>query len=311
VSLAPVTGLVLQDSDYQVLGSDAYPTTSVVTDVSDIVTDTTDDVVGSDDTPTEFEGMAAGLDDNIAWFKSNTGIEDDTTDNVDQNDKSWDDGEEGSYIVGTGNNDTIKGNGGDDHIVGNNSQDDLYGGSGQDWIEGGDGDDHIYGDDSSDLLEGGSGQDNIYGGAGNDILRGEDGDDTLLGEAGNDILIGGQGQDTLTGGDGSDLFILQDPAIGSIDKITDFNANSDALDVSDLLSGDGVDLNDADAVTAYLNDNLTLKSDEDGSGSLSVKGSDDADHQVATFGSDSTLGAEGTSVTVVFNDQEYSVNVDG
>jgi Ca2+-binding RTX toxin-like protein len=311
VSLAPVTGLVLQDSDYQVLGSDAYPTTSVVTDVSDIITDTTDDVVGSDDTPTEFEGMAAGLDDNIAWFKSNTGIEDDTTDNVDQNDKSWDDGEEGSYIVGTGNNDTIKGNGGDDHIVGNNSQDDLYGGSGQDWIEGGDGDDHIYGDDSSDLLDGGSGQDNIYGGAGNDILRGEDGDDTLLGEAGNDILIGGQGQDTLTGGDGSDLFILQDPAIGSIDKITDFNANSDALDVSDLLSGDGVDLNDADAVTAYLNDNLTLKSDEDGSGSLSVKGSDDADHQVATFGSDSTLGAEGTSVTVVFNDQEYSVNVDG
>ncbi|MEL0614950.1 Ig-like domain-containing protein, partial [Marinomonas arenicola] len=311
VSLAPATvagGLL---GEYQVLGSDAYPTTSTVTDVSDIITDTTDDVVGGDDTPTEFEGMAAGLDDNIAWFESNTGIEDDTTDNVDQNDKSWDDGEEGSYIVGTGNNDTIKGNGGDDHIVGNNSQDDLYGGSGQDWIEGGDGDDHIYGDDSSDLLDGGSGQDNIYGGAGNDILRGEDGDDTLLGEAGNDILIGGQGQDTLTGGDGSDLFILQDPSTDGIDKITDFNVNSDALDVSDLLSGDGVDLNDTDAVTAYLNDNLTLKSDEDGSGSLSVKNSSDGDHQVATFGSDSTLGAEGTSVTVVFNDQEYSVNVDG
>uniref|UniRef100_UPI001055D10A tandem-95 repeat protein n=1 Tax=Marinomonas flavescens TaxID=2529379 RepID=UPI001055D10A len=311
VSLAPVTGLVLQDSDYQVLGSDAYPTTSVVTDVSDIVTDTTDDVLGSDDTPTEFEGMAAGLDDNIAWFESNTGIEDDTTDNVNQNSKYWNDGEEGSYIVGTENDDTIKGNGGDDHIVGNNSQDILYGGNDKDWLEGGDGNDKLYGNGDSDLLDGGAGNDKLDGGVGNDILRGGDGDDTLLGNAGNDILIGGQGQDTLTGGDGSDLFILQDPAIGSIDTITDFNINSDALDVSDLLSGDGVDLNDADAVTAYLNDNLTLKSDENGSGSLSVKDSNDADHQVATFGSDFTLGAAGTSVAVVFNDQEYSINVDG
>jgi Ca2+-binding RTX toxin-like protein len=282
----------------------------VLTQTSYTHSNTTDESNSSDDESTKFEEMAANLDDNIAWFESNTGIEDTSTDSVDQNDKYWNDSETGSHVIGTSNGDTIYGNGGDDHLVGNNSQDDLFGGEGSDWLEGGDGDDNLYGNEGGDLLDGGSGQDYIEGGAGNDILRGEDGDDTLLGGDGNDILLGGQGQDTLTGGDGCDLFILQDPSIGSIDTITDFNVNDDALDVSDLLSGDNIDLDDVDAVTAYLNANLTLDSNDDGSGSLTVKDENGADHDVATFGSDSTLDS-GSTVTVIYNEQEYSINIDG
>ncbi|WP_281272032.1 Ig-like domain-containing protein [Marinomonas pollencensis] len=297
VSLAPVTA-VGGIGEYQVLGSDAYPTTSVVTDVSDIVTDTTDDVVGADDTTDDVVGADDGAD---------TGTDASYQDDI----AEYESRDYSNTINGTSNDDTISGTNHNDHIIGDNAQDNLSGGNGADWLEGGDGDDKLYGGNSADLLDGGRGQDYLEGGNSNDILFGGDGDDSLLGGHGNDILIGGQGNDTLTGDNGNDLFILQDPSTNGIDQITDFNVNNDALDVSDLLSADDVNLDDADAVTAYLNANIKLDSNDDGSGSLSVKDANGADHQVATFGSDSTLGEAGSTVTVVFNDQEYSVNVDG
>ncbi|MCV2402982.1 Ig-like domain-containing protein [Marinomonas sp. C2222] len=216
-----------------------------------------------------------------------------------------------SYIQGTTNDDVLSGGEGADNIVGDSAQDELYGEEGDDWLEGNDGDDDLYGGDGSDLLEGGSGQDYLEGGDGNDFLFGESGDDTLLGGAGDDVLDGGTGQDTFTGGDGNDLFILEDDS-DSLNTITDFNVDDDALDVSDLLSGEGLDADaDADAITAYLNENLTINAEDDGSGTLSVKDSNGADKDVATFGSDSTLGDAGSSVTVIYNDTEYTINVDG
>jgi len=162
---------------------------------------------GADTVQTAFEETVSTFQDNMDWFESNTGIEDSTTDNVDQNTKYWNDDDLGSNIIGTGNNDTIYGNGGDDHIVGSNSQDYLIGGDGQDWLEGGDGDDKLYGESEDDLLTAGTGQDKLFGGEGNDILIAGAGDDSLSGDEGNDLLIGGSGHDSLYGGDGDDIII--------------------------------------------------------------------------------------------------------
>ncbi|MCO6418579.1 hypothetical protein JYK14_20800 [Siccirubricoccus sp. KC 17139] len=84
----------------------------------------------------------------------------------------------------------------------------------------GSGDDRLVGGAYADSLAGGGGQDALQGGAGND---------TLLGGAGDDTLLGGAGQDVLTGGSGADRFVLQgtgvvESSLGSIDRITDFNA---------------------------------------------------------------------------------------
>jgi len=143
--------------DAVVSSSDASGNT-VETKTTYIYSATTD---STDDIPSDFEDAAENLNDNVAWFESNTGIEDDTVDYVNQNDKYWNDDERGSHIIGTGNNDIIYGNGGDDHIVGSNSQDKLYGGEDRDWLEGGDGDDKLYGDNGDDLLNGGTGQDEL------------------------------------------------------------------------------------------------------------------------------------------------------
>ncbi|MBW8457340.1 MAG: VCBS domain-containing protein, partial [Thiobacillus sp.] len=94
----------------------------------------------------------------------------------------------------------------------------------------------------------------LSGGAGNDVLIGGTGNDTLSGGGGNDVLIGGAGNDTLTGGLGADTFVwtLADagtPGTPAVDTITDFDAtaNSDKLDLRDLLQGES-----AGTLTNYL-----------------------------------------------------------
>ena len=288
-------------SGYKALGSDSYPTYS---------TYTVDDGI-----QTFFENVAANLDSNLAWFESNTGIEDTSPDYL-GNLKEWSDGDNGSDITGTSNNDTIYGNAGDDHIKGMNSGDTLIGGTGSDWLEGGEGEDTLYGGDrttadnsgsSSDRLDGGNGQDRLYGGGGDDFLLGGGGTDTLFGGDGNDVLRGDEGQDTMTGGAGRDLFILTNDGV---DTITDFNAKEDALDISDLLTlPDDVNSADQDAVTAYLNEQVTINKD----GKMSVDNKD-----VANFGSDSKFDSNGVdgvttadSIKVIYIDQEYNINIDG
>lgn len=68
--------------------------------------------------------------------------------------------------------------------------------------------------------------------SGDDLLRGGGGDDFIFGGAGNDLLIGGTGSDRLKGGTGDDMFRL-DTALGAtnIDKIIDFNAAHDAIEL--------------------------------------------------------------------------------
>ncbi|MDI1267018.1 MAG: M10 family metallopeptidase C-terminal domain-containing protein [bacterium] len=85
------------------------------------------------------------------------------------------------------------------------------------------------------------------GGSGNDSLTASDlastlvgggGNDTLIGGAGNDRLTGGTGVDTMTGGGGIDTFAFafgdSSAASGQHDRITDFAAGIDRIDLSGI-----------------------------------------------------------------------------
>lgn len=80
-------------------------------------------------------------------------------------------------LVGTSNDETIRGFGGSDRIYGHEGLDTLIGGEGIDYIYGG------------------SNDDEIHGGADADFLYGEDGADDLYAEGEGDQLFGGEGGD--------------------------------------------------------------------------------------------------------------------
>lgn len=79
----------------------------------------------------------------------------------------------------------------------------------------------------------------ITGNANANILQGLGGNDTILGGGGNDTILGGGGQDVLTGGAGNDHFRFTaraDSALATPDRITDFTAGADRIDLR-LLDG--------------------------------------------------------------------------
>lgn len=124
-----------------------------------------------------------------------------------------------------------------------------------------------------------SAQDTMDGGAGNDTLRGGLGDDTIDGGTGNDIISGGADDDTLTGGAGEDTFVFG--ADSGNDRITDFEAGTDTLDIT------GLDTTAADLVTG-------VSSDADG-------------NAVVTFSSGNTVTLVGVSAASV-NDSFFTDN---
>ena len=91
------------------------------------------------------------------------------------------------------------------------------------------------GNSLDNIIYGGGDDDNLSGGDGNDVLRGSAGNDVLDGGNGDDRLIGSSGADTYTGGADSDLFDVGyfDSGTGAgADRITDFQAGTDLVDVS-------------------------------------------------------------------------------
>jgi len=85
----------------------------------------------------------------------------------------------------------------------------------------------------------------VNGTAGDDVMIGSAGNDTIIASDGNDVIYGGLGNDTMTGGLGADVFkwgINDHGAAGTpqVDTITDFDttANSDSLNLRDLLQGE-------------------------------------------------------------------------
>ena len=273
-------------SGYELLGSEAYPTYSgynvEITDyVNSVGTSNNDHLVGT------------AANDHIQGL----GAQD--------------------HLSGGAGDDWLEGGEGDDHLIGGSGKDILDGGSGQDSLAGGSGDDKLYGqqgddllsgESGSDYLEGGQGQDYLYGGLGNDILVGGDGDDKLFGEDGDDVLIGGNGHDQLTGGSGSDVFVIE--GSNSSDTIMDFNIQEDIVDISELLNIDSS--SDHDAIQAYLDSessSLSITANGDGSATISVADQNHAIHSAGSFGADSHI-VSGDIVSVLFNNQEYTLKVD-
>ena len=204
------------------------------------------------------------------------------------NDQLAGDGQD-NYLAGGAGNDILQGGAGDDVLLGGTGDDLLSGGAGDDVLVGDAGSDQLLGGDGFDIadydadiagitvsLESGSGVgglaagdtydsiEGIIGGAGDDQLSGNDqanyleggaGEDFLSGGAGEDVLVGGLGDDVLSGGAGRDSFVWRAGDTGGSDTISDFyidptGANSDVIDLSDLLSA--VDT-DGGGLDGYLN----------------------------------------------------------
>jgi Ca2+-binding RTX toxin-like protein len=92
----------------------------------------------------------------------------------------------------------------------------------------------------------------ITGNAGANLLMGLAGRDTLSGGGGNDTLAGGLGRDTLTGGAGADTFVLI-PGAANADRITDFTAGLDRLQIGAADFGAGLAPGTLDAAAFTAN----------------------------------------------------------
>ncbi len=178
------------------------------------------------------------------------------------------------YLDGGAGSDTLNGGSGSDYLIGGVGNDYLDGGVGIDRMDGGAGNDTYVVDSSRDVIIDSSGIDTVktslseyHLGAGleNLVFTGKLGghkgvgnelDNLIRGGAGKDVLSGGAGNDTLTGGAGADVFSWDALAHNPIpngplsphyvvaqpsyhDVITDFQAGSDKLDLSALLSSLG------------------------------------------------------------------------
>ena len=115
------------------------------------------------------------------------------------------------YVSGTIYDDTVIGSGEDNILRGNEGADTLTGGAGHDDLYGGIGNDTIHGDDGAEILYDRGADDGIregetteeyltrlyaYDGDGNDTLEGGDGADVLVYSGGTDTFTGGAGDDT-------------------------------------------------------------------------------------------------------------------
>lgn len=135
-------------------------------------------------------------------------------------------------LFGNSANNKLSGGAGADLIRGLAGSDIALGGGGDDSLLGGGGKDRLAGQGGADQLSGGNGGDRLAGGGGRDELDGGRGRDKLIGGGGADELTGGRGADHLVGGGGADVFRF---AKGDgPDRIMDFNAAQDQIDLSQL-----------------------------------------------------------------------------
>jgi Ca2+-binding RTX toxin-like protein len=114
-------------------------------------------------------------------------------------------------IVGTGQDDTLRGTRGDDVIVGGRGSDTISGRGGDDRICGSAGRDVIRGKGGADSIDGGAGIDKSAGNRGKDRIKPghsvayRGGPDRATGGPGADSLIGDLGVNSLRGGEGNDI----------------------------------------------------------------------------------------------------------
>ncbi|MFN3718632.1 MAG: DUF5801 repeats-in-toxin domain-containing protein [Rhizobium rhizophilum] len=148
-------------------------------------------------------------------------------------------------------------------------------------LNGGNGnsDDIVAGSAAADLINGGNGRDLLFGNGGNDTINGESGNDLIFGGLGNDtidggqdddVIVGGAGNDVLTGGSGRDRFVWGDELLSgdNADRITDYRAQDDIIDLSRLLPANTSSVNYIKLVRD--GNDLLVKVDLDGNGNASA-----------------------------------------
>ncbi len=144
-------------------------------------------------------------------------------------------------VIGGNGNDQLFGGSSLDYIYGQAGKDKLYGGATADWLYGGAHHDRLFAQAGNDQVLGEAGNDQLFGGQGNDWLFGGADNDLLSASIGNDRLTGGAGVDQMAGGAGADVFVFSTAAeAGTIavhDKISDFTAGSDRIDLSAIQFG--------------------------------------------------------------------------
>ena len=113
-------------------------------------------------------------------------------------------GDTGETIVGTPNNDLLRGGAGDDTIDGIPGDDCLFGDAGSDKLTGAEGTDQLEGGRDPDELSGNDGNDRAIGRGSDDRVKGDAGKDRVQGSGGNDMVNGDGGKDTVRGGTGKD-----------------------------------------------------------------------------------------------------------
>jgi Ca2+-binding RTX toxin-like protein len=191
-------------------------------------------------------------------------------------------------VVGTTQNDTIRGNNLANELVGNTGNDTIQGNDGNDILDGGEGNDQLFGGNNDDQLFGGLGNDILQGDNGNDFLNGDLGNDTLRGLAGDDILDGGDGNDSLLGGLGDDIL-----SGGLGDDILNAEAGNDFVFGDDgndrLYGGDGLD---------ELNGGIGKDFLYGGNNNDTLFGNDDNDTLWGEAGDDILNGGKGNDILV-------------
>ena len=113
-------------------------------------------------------------------------------------------GDAGETIVGTPNNDLLRGGAGNDTIDGIPGDDCLFGDAGSDKLTGAEGTDQLEGGTDPDELSGNDGNDRAIGRGSDDRVKGNGGKDRVQGSGGNDRVNGDGGKDTVRGGTGKD-----------------------------------------------------------------------------------------------------------
>jgi Ca2+-binding RTX toxin-like protein len=184
--------------------------------------------------------------------------------------------------------------------------------------------DQIKGDAAINTLYGGAGNDTLDGAEGNDALFGDQGDDVFLGAKGNDTIDGGEGFDTinyahLTNSVNIDLSVakatgvdIDEDHFSSIENIVATN-NNDQIKGDDqentIYANDGADFIDAkegkDLIFAGAGDDTVLGGADDDR----LYGGEGNDLMRGGLGDDALNGGEGVD-TVTFEDVENSILVD-
>ena len=218
-----------------------------------------------------------------------------------------DGGSGGDVIIGSGDNNILLGNDGNDTLDGVSGANELDGGAGDDTliysendtvVEGGTGNDTLDASQESSSLDlelsSGviGGVENLVSGSGNDTLTGDDEANIIEGGGGNDIIEGGSGNDFLYGGDGDDLIYYHED-----DQLVDAGAGTDTL-LGGGIAGSGdldVDLSSNQKFANF--ENVTGGDGDDsitGDGRANtLDGGDGSDYINGAGGGDTLYGGEG------------------